>query len=158
MPPQLSLRPVEAGDEPFLYAVYASTREEELSVVPWSAVDKEAFLRMQFQAQHSYYHEQFVNATFDVIELDGEPAGRLYVEERPDEIRIIDIALLAEHRRQGIGSRLLKRILARGRELGVPVRIHVEKNNPALGLYRRLRFRQIGDQGVYYLMEWTPAP
>jgi ribosomal protein S18 acetylase RimI-like enzyme len=33
------------------------------------------------------------------------------------------------------------------------VRIHVEKNNPALSLYQRLGFKQIGDRGVYWLME-----
>ncbi len=40
---------------------------------------------------------------------------------------------------------------------GTAVRIHVERNNPALGLYHRLGFREIEDQGVYLLMERAPA-
>ena len=152
-----TLRPASDDDLEFLYQVYASTRTEELAVVPWSEEEKAAFLRMQFEAQHSYYHQQFPAASFDIVLRHGEPAGRLYVEERPDEIRIIDIALLPRYRGRGIGSALLREILARGQELALPVRIHVEKNNPALSLYHRLHFREIEDQGVYYLMEWTPA-
>ncbi|HRX01613.1 MAG: GNAT family N-acetyltransferase [Anaerolineae bacterium] len=152
-----TLRPASDNDLEFLYRVYASTRTEELAVVPWSAAEKDAFLRMQFEAQHRYYHQQFVAASFDIVLRHGEPAGRLYVEERPDEIRIIDIALLPRYRGRGIGSALLQDILERGAALALPVRIHVEKNNPALSLYHRLCFRQVEDQGVYYLMEWTPA-
>ena len=37
-----------------------------------------------------------------------------------------------------------------------PVRIHVERHNPALRLYERLGFVRLGDNGVYYLMEWSP--
>jgi ribosomal protein S18 acetylase RimI-like enzyme len=32
----------------------------------------------------------------------------------------------------------------------------VEKFNPALRLYRRLGFTEIGDHGVYWEMEWLP--
>ena len=119
----------------------------------WGEAEKEVFLRMQFNAQHTFYMDRFQHAAYDVILLDGEPVGRLYVDRREDEIRIIDIALLPEHRRKGIGSRLLSGILAEADMAGLPVRIHVERNNPALGLYHRFGFREIGDQGVYYLLE-----
>ena len=39
---------------------------------------------------------------------------------------------------------------------GKPLRIHVERMNPALGLYERLGFEQVEDRGVYWLMEWQP--
>ena len=47
-------------------------------------------------------------------------------------------------------------VLAEGQRVGKPVRIHVERNNPALRLYHRLGFSSVEDQGVYYLMEWRP--
>lgn len=84
------------------------------------------------------------------------PIGRLYVDRRADEIRVVDIALLPEHRRQGIGSALLENILAEAAAAHKPVRIHVEKFNPALRLYQRLGFHQVRDTGVYFLMEWLP--
>jgi len=150
---EIGLRPITADDSEFLYRVYSSTREEELAPVGWDESEKEVFLRMQFDAQHSFYMNRFQQATYDVVLVDGEPVGRLYVDRRDDEIRIIDIALLAEHRRKGIGSSLLTAIMAEADGAGLPVRIHVERNNPALGLYHRLGFDEIGDQGVYYLLE-----
>ena len=36
------------------------------------------------------------------------------------------------------------------------MRIHVEHNNPAMRLYKRLGFRKIDDNGIYHLMEWSP--
>ncbi len=51
----------------------------------------------------------------------------------------------------------MREILGEAAVNGKAVRIHVERNNPALGLYQRLGFREIEDQGVYLLMEWAPA-
>jgi len=141
----------------FLYQIYASTREAEMAVVDWTATEKETFLQMQFNAQHTHYQQHFGDANFDLILLDGEPVGRLYLHRRKDEIRIIDIALLPEHQDQGVGSALLRDILDQATQADLPVRIHVERNNPALGLYHRLGFREIGDEGMYRLVEWKPG-
>jgi ribosomal protein S18 acetylase RimI-like enzyme len=151
-----TLRPITPEDEGLLYRVYASTRQDELAVADWDDGQKEAFLEMQFAAQHAFYMGQFPQAAFQIILLDGEPIGRLYVDRREDEIRIIDIALLAEHRNRGIGSTFLKDILAEGRQEGLPVRIHVEQYNPALRLYARLGFQKVAEHGIYTLLEWSP--
>ena len=153
---RLSFRAIADADRGFLFQVYSSTREPELALVDWPPEMKAAFLDMQFNAQHTYYQQQFQQASFDVIELDGKPIGRLYLDRRPTEIRIIDISLMPDFRNRGIGTALLKDVLAEGRAKQQPVRIHVEYNNPALNLYRRLGFVQLGEDSVYFLMEWTP--
>jgi ribosomal protein S18 acetylase RimI-like enzyme len=152
----VELRPVRARDLPFLRQVYAGTRAEELAQVPWDDVQKSEFLRMQFDAQHEYYSEQFPDARFDVVLDRGRPVGRLYVDRRADEIRVIDIAFLPESRGKGLGGALLRALLDEAAAAAKPVRIHVEKLNRALRLYRRLGFTEIEDQGVYLLMEWSP--
>ena len=123
----------------------------------WDADEKEHFLRWQFDAQHKYYQENYPRARFDVILAGERPVGRLYVDRREDEIRIVDIALLPEHRGAGIGGWLMGELLAEADAAGVPVRIHVERNNPAMRLYHRLGFTETGDTGVYWLMERTPC-
>ena len=150
----IRLRPGEAGDEPFLYQVYASTRTEELQATNWSDAQKEAFLRMQFNAQHRYYHEMYPDASYEVILWKNQPAGRLYVDRREKEIAVIDISLLPEFRGLGIGGLLLREVKSEAVAAGKPVRIYVERFNRAQELYRRLGFRTIGDTGVYYHMEW----
>jgi GNAT superfamily N-acetyltransferase len=150
----VSLRGVDRrADAEFLLGVYASTRAEELAVVPWSDAQRQAFLRMQFDAQDASYREQRPQATFDVILVDGQPAGRLYVDRLADEIRIVDVALLPDHRAMGVGTLLIRRILDEGRASGRPVTIHVERGNRARVLYERLGFRQIATTGVYDLLE-----
>jgi len=150
----ISYRPITAEDEEFLYRVYASSREEELAQTDWSEEQKDSFLRMQFRAQHAHYQTYYEGAQFQIILLHEEPAGRLYRAYWKNEIRLIDIALLPAHRGQGLGAMIIKRIQAEGAETGLPVRIHVEKFNPALRLYERLGFRAIEDKGVYWFMEW----
>jgi GNAT superfamily N-acetyltransferase len=153
---KLTLRPVRFEDETFLRRVYAGAREDELAVVPWNELEREAFLRQQFDAQDAYYREHYEPATFDVIELDGVPVGRLYVARWEDEIRVIDISLLPEHRGKGVGTQLLRGLLDEAAEAGKRVSIHVEKHNPALRLYERIGFTPVADVGVNLLMEASP--
>ena len=156
LPSGIRLRPVSSSDRDFLLRVYASTREEELRPVDWSADQKEAFVRMQFEAQDAYYREHYHPATFDVVEVDGDPVGRLYVARWADEIRIIDVALLPEHRGRGIGTSVIRALLDEAAASGKRLSIHVEKHNPARRLYERLEFVESADRGLYVLMEATP--
>jgi ribosomal protein S18 acetylase RimI-like enzyme len=154
----VTLRPIEAADQELLYRIYASTRALELAPVPWSDEQKEAFLRQQFRAQSVDYAANYPAADCRLILVDGEPAGRLYVDRSGDAFHVIDIALLPDHRGHGLGGALLGDIQAQAGAAGRPVRIHVERFNPALRLYQRLGFQQSADQGVYFLMEWrAPA-
>lgn len=152
-----TLRPICAADMEFLFRVYASTRAEEMALVNWNDAAKDVFLRMQFNAQHQYYHAQFRGARFDIIEQDGQPIGRLYVDRRGDAIHIIDIALLPEYRHHGIGSALLRGLQTEADASGRSVSIHVECNNPALRWYERLGFVRVRDQGIHLFMRWSPV-
>lgn len=137
-----------------LFEIYACTRERELAALDGNASLKEAFLRQQFQAQDSYYRQTFTSATHDLIlDAEGHALGRLYVNREEDLILVVDIALLPAHRGKGIGTRLLKEILNEADAAGKPVQIHVERFNRARGLYERLGFQQIEDQGIYLLLE-----
>ena len=148
---------MEAGDEAFLLDVYATTRAEELASVDWDEAQKEAFVRQQFAAQHQWYTEQYAGASFHVVLVDGEPAGRLYVARWAAEIRIMDIALLPAHRGAGAGTSLLRDLMAEAETAGKPLTIHVERFNPALRLYSRLGFTVTEDKGVYLLLALTPT-
>ena len=155
--PKIRFRAIREKDRKFLYRVYASTRADEMALVDWTEAEKTDFLRMQFEAQHKHYTEHYAQARFDLILKGRRPIGRLYVDRRPDEIRIIDIALLPEHRNAGIGAGLLQDLLDEAGRAGKPVRIHVEQFNPAMTLYHRLGFSKIEEHGIYWLMECRPG-
>ena len=154
----ITLRPIREEDLEFLLRLYATTRADEMAMVTdWSDEQKEWFVRMQFQAQHAWYQEHYGDAQFDLVLMDGVPAGRLYVHRRPAEIRLVDISLTPELRGKGVGSALLRELIAEAEAAGKPLTIHVEKYNPAMRLYLRLGFKPIEDRGPYDLMEWRPA-
>ncbi|HVG22433.1 MAG TPA: GNAT family N-acetyltransferase [Blastocatellia bacterium] len=152
----LSLRPVRREDEEFLLEVYASARAEELSQTGWDEAQKRAFLRMQFAAQQQHYQSRFPNGDHRLIIRDGRPAGRIYTAGTDQEIRILDLTLLAQHRNAGVGTALLKDILADAEDSRRTVRIYVESFNPSLRLFERLGFSCVETSGLNRLMEWRP--
>jgi ribosomal protein S18 acetylase RimI-like enzyme len=154
----ISRRPVRPEDEEFLRRVYAGTRAQELAAAGWDDRQQAAFVAMQFDAQRRAYEQTYPDASFDVVVVDGEPAGRLYLDDAPGETLIVDIALLPEFRGRGIGTHLLTEALADAATKGAGVTVHVERGNPALRWYLRLGFALIEDQGVYLLLRRPPPP
>jgi ribosomal protein S18 acetylase RimI-like enzyme len=152
-----TLHAASAADAEFLYRVYASTRYEELAPTGWTIEQQEAFLRSQFAAQDAHYRQHYPAARFDIVHAWGERVGRLYVERRSDEIRVLDIALFPQFRRRGLGCALLVSLIDEASALGQRVSLYVERNNPALNLYRQLGFVPIDAHGIYLLMYRLPA-
>jgi ribosomal protein S18 acetylase RimI-like enzyme len=152
----LTCRSMTDADLPFLFSLYASTRAREVAATGWPPEAQLQFLRGQFDAQHHHYTTYYPDAEWLVVEHDGRAVGRLYVEEWPSQLRIIDIALVPEAQSQGFGSALLADIFTRARTATKKVSIHVEKNNPAMRLYERLGFAKAEDKGIYDLLEWSP--
>jgi ribosomal protein S18 acetylase RimI-like enzyme len=151
----LTFRPIAEADLEFLYRVYASTRQDEMALMPWGDDEKNAFLRSQFQFQQQHYRQSYSDATFAVVMVGDNEIGRLYVQRNEDEILVIDIALLPEHRGKGIGGRILQDLLQEASETGKPVGIHVLKaNGSAISFYQRLGFEKVEDVGLYDRMEW----
>ena len=149
-------RAMDESDLPFLAAVYASTRAEELAVTGWPDEVKQAFLDQQHEAQHTHYQAHYPGALWLVVERGGAPIGRLYLREGGSDIRLIDIALLPEHRSAGIGGAIIDDLLAWARAIGKSVSLHVEPNNPVLRHYQRLGFVEGEEWGAYRRMDWTP--
>jgi ribosomal protein S18 acetylase RimI-like enzyme len=156
--PDISLRPATAADRDLLAAVYASGRDGELAAVPFSDAERAVFLAQQFHAQSVHYESHYPGATLDVVVIDGEPAGRLYVHRRDASIHVMEIGLLPACRGRGVGERLLRDVLAEAAARGVKVTINVEPANPARRLYERLGFRVTGAAGEFYVaMEVVPS-
>ena len=151
------LRPATDDDHDFLVELYGSTRDAELSQVAWEPGQREAFVHLQYVAQDTSYRAQNPHASFDVVEVGGQPAGRLYVDRRPGEIRVVDLSLLPQHRGAGIGTSLLRSLQQEAATSGRILTIHVEVHNPAARLYERLGFLAVAEQGLYRRMEWRPG-
>lgn len=151
------LRPEAEADIPFLQRLFISTRWEEVApIVDWTDEQKRLFLEAQFRAQRHHYLTYYPDCERDVLESEGRPCGRLYLDRRASTLAIVDISLLPEWRGRGIGTALLNGVFAEAREVQKSVAIQVEKFNPALRLYQRLGFVPDADLGVYLSMIWRP--
>ena len=154
--PAVTLRPAEESDRPFMLRVYACIREPELEAAGMPREQWPPFLEHQFEAQSRHY-ETYENISFEVVLVDGEPIGRLIVARWPEELRVVDIALLPECRGRGIGGGLLWKLIEEAEERVVKVSVHVERSNPAQGLYSRLGFHRVAEDDVYLLLERPAA-
>jgi GNAT superfamily N-acetyltransferase len=151
----VSLRPVTDADQEFLVGVYASTRAEELAQTDWDNSQKDAFIRWQFALQRQDYDTRYPNARYEVILVDDQPAGRIWVGTDDTQIRLLDIALLPEFQNRGAGAYLLRQLIDEAKRAQKPLRHMVFMlNDNAHRFYERLGFVEIEDVGGYKHMEW----
>lgn len=146
---RIMLRPSTPLDDQFQLNLYGDTRKEELDQVEWTPGQREAFLRMQFDAQTAHYHQYFPQASWQIIQMDGLDIGRLLLNRAEQDILIVDIALLSEYRNQGVGTALLEDLLIEADIDGKAVVLRVEFFNPVSRLYARLGFVPTREMGVY---------
>lgn len=150
---EISWRPRVECDLPFLMELYASSRQDLLHL-PLSDEHKISLIEQQFWARQNHYQETF--GSDDYIVLGNEqPIGRLYLYQNSAEMRIVDIAITAELRSMGIGTRVIRDAQSKAAAVGLPLRLRVEILSPAAQLYTRLGFCEIAKDDLYLEMEWT---
>ena len=152
----ITLRPVQDGDEKLLFRIYASSRTEELEKTGWTNEQKQAFLEMQNAAQQQDYKRRFPGAEHSIVIYNDIPAGRLWVNRSNTDIRLLDITLLPEYRSSGIGTILLHGLQNEARISKKKLHHAVYKDNiNALRFYQRLGFIIAENYDTYFVMEWT---
>ena len=119
----------------------------------WDDVTCNNFLRMQFNAQRSGYSQMFREASFDIVLLEDLPVGRIVVNRKAEEIRVVDLVLAPDMRNRGIGAELLKRVAAESIAAGKPLRLRVLRGNRALRFYERHGFTVTGETGAHLDLE-----
>lgn len=147
------LRPQRAGDADFLLRLYCSVRSREFAAAGWPEPMLAQFLAQQFRLQSMQYESNYPGIEQWIVELDRREVGRFYLWPAPAELRIVDLSLLPEARGKGIGSALIESAARRAAASGLPLRLSVAKDNPALGLYLRLGFVIVAEQEIYVQME-----
>ena len=88
-----------------------------------------------------------------IMELEGVQIGIYVVERAPDHVQLLQIFILPDYQRRGIGSRLIERLLAEARAARLPLRLRVLRVNPAFELYQRMGFRVVQETPERYFME-----
>lgn len=152
----VGLRPANPKDEEFLLHLFIATRSDEFSLINLEAKQKAALIAMQFKAQSGQFFISYPQARNSIILWNGDPIGRILIDRGEREFTLVDIALLPAHRNRGIGTSLLKDLIAEATDAGKPIQLHVVSSNSAKRLYERLGFCQVGGEAAYLEMRWVP--
>jgi ribosomal protein S18 acetylase RimI-like enzyme len=155
---RVTLRASTPADDDFLTRVFASTRAAELAQLASAPELLATFVASQSSLQRRAYAARYPSATFMIVELDGIPAGRLFVARGETELRLVDIALLDGFRGAGIGERLVRGVLTQAAAERLEVRLEVDLANPALRLYERLGFVAEAATEIQASLRWSPPP
>jgi len=154
----VTLRPEQADDEALLYRLFCSWALEDLARMPVDDATKEKLLRFQFGGQTVTYRANFPAASFDIIERDGAPIGRLIVD--PGDARepacLVDFVLLPETRNDRLGRAIISAVLAEQAGLGRKVRVKIlHHNEPSQRMCAALGFVEIGREPPFIQLEWS---
>jgi len=142
-----SLRQATGDDFAFLYDLHRTTIREAVEATwGWD----EAF-------QHRRFREHFDPAGSQIIVVDGRDVGVLQVEEWGDEVFLGLIEIALSHQGRGLGTRVIKDVMAVAHAEKRPVHLHVLRTNPrARRLYERLGFLVDEERGERLVMRADP--
>jgi ribosomal protein S18 acetylase RimI-like enzyme len=142
----ISFRPAEAEDEDFLFDLHRQSMR---------AYIEETFGVWDEGWQRDYFHQHFHPQALQIIQVDGQDGGVLYLQERTEEFFIAGIEILPAYQRRGIGSTVIRGVIAEATRQGKPVALKVLKSNRAArSLYQRLGFGVTGETDTHYLLAY----
>jgi ribosomal protein S18 acetylase RimI-like enzyme len=141
-----SLRATTDDDYAFLYRLRVATMKDTVAHV-WGWDD-------DFQAD--YFREHFDPSGLKIIVVDGTDVGVLAVEHREDTLFLSNIEIAPSFQGRGLGTAIIRDLLAEASNRRLPVRLQTNRSNPARQLYRRLGFVDTGETETHYEMIAMP--
>lgn len=145
--PVVDFRPAEPADTAFARDVH--TRAYHDVVV-------QQFGTWDENKQADFFDNAWSKPGFEIISVDGQPAGYRCVEFQDDALVIHELVISPEFQNHGIGSRLLAQAKEEAKRHGLPVRLQVLKANLASELYGRMDFEVTGETDTHLTMQWWP--
>jgi GNAT superfamily N-acetyltransferase len=151
------LRRCDASDDAFLYDVFATTWQSEVAALPNQNLAQHV-LRIQHIAQERRFASGFPEHERYVVLEDGEPAGRLYVDQSGVDIVLLDLTLLPDFRCRGLGTRVMRDLLTEASRDSRKVTLRVpRRQHRTTDFYTRLGFRLVSVDDVDNFFDWEPA-
>jgi len=138
-----TLRPATPADFDFLFALHRAAMRAYIEPI-WGWHE---------DWQLEYFREKYDSRQRQIIQVEGQDVGVLVVERRADELYLGLIELLPAFQGRGIGTAIIRGLIAQARAEGRPLGLHVLRTNaPARRLYERLGLRVVGEEPNRYRM------
>lgn len=154
LPQPLRLRASTAADQPFLDALYRSTRDD-LAAMPVDESFRAQLVSMQQQAQVQGLRRTFPQAQYFLLEREAEAIGRLVVDAAGNHMHLVELAIAPAARRAGAGSAVLRALQTLAAQRDQALTLSVGMANPlARRLYARLGFVVTAVDALQEQMRW----
>jgi GNAT superfamily N-acetyltransferase len=146
--PAWTLRRARPEDREFLLALKEAAMRPYVEQV-WGWDDAE---------QAAYFDERFVPEHWQIIQVGGQDAGVLIVEEDAEQVYLAEIEVLPAWQGQGIGTAAIGSLMERATATGKPLNLRVlHVNTRARALYERLGFRPYKEIDTHIYLRWEGA-
>lgn len=142
--PRYTLTPISGADSELAYTLTREAMREyvERTWGPWDEAD-----------QRERHARSFRPGAQDFIVVNGRAQGLRALEWRQTHIYLARLYLLIEAQGQGLGSAVLRDVLAQARAVGRSVELQVLKVNAgAQRFYARHGFERVGEREMYWML------
>lgn len=141
---EITRRPATESDREFLWGV---------TVQAFRDVVEKQFGDWDEESVRRSFARKWALGSYEVVETGRERIGGMLMTVEEDHLRLHEIMILPSHQGKGFGEFLVRGAIERARELGLPLRIRLLRENRARALYERCGLRVIRETGVRTWME-----
>lgn len=160
----ITLRPAESRDAPMSLRIFSESHCAGFELLALQPAALAGLVGMQFQARQAQYRAYPGAVEYLICQgtgPDSEVLGGCWLSDTGEQLRVLDIAVLAEHRRRGVARTVLTALCRQAAAAGKPVGLSVWHDNaPAHELYRSLGFHAVGAPGEaaggYLQLRYSP--
>jgi len=153
----ISLCPVAPCHKEFLLKVFAESRWDLALISGVSEEQRADIISEQFSIEQQQMTQMYPEASLNIVMLNNRPIGRLYMHYGETADRILEMGLLENYRRTGIGRKVMNMLIENALEKGQTVSLQVAWfNQGAYAFFEKLGFKAIENNGVFYEMQYMP--
>jgi GNAT superfamily N-acetyltransferase len=145
-PAHIAFRPASPQDFDYCAKLYFAGMEQIIRQ-----------LNLDMDAQVSSFQKQWEPAQVQLITLDATDVGWLQSITAEDALFLAQLFVDASVQRRGIGTEVMRRVIAEASRTGRAVELAVVKINPALRLYEKLGFKVTYEDDHKFYMRREPA-
>ena len=150
----VTLRPLTAKDAPFVDALCRERIGQEFQELLADAPALGNLVAMQAHAQDVSYRTQFPGASHSLIQVEGQPIGRLILHSTEESLHLVDVCITNTFRGRGVGTYVMSLLQETARSLGLPLTLSARRGSQAERLYQRLGFATTDAQVLDVAMSW----
>ena len=142
----IQLREARPADVDFARALYFETMRGMI----------EPLFGWDQRRQEESFAEWFDLEQASIIMADGRDVGWMQTRANEGEVFLGSLYVIPEMQRRGIGTHVLRELIAQSKRSSQPLTLAVMKNNPAIHLYERLGFRLTHEDRYKFYMRVDP--